>query len=81
MKATPARWLWLPGLCALLLALWPTPARWQLRVLDVGQGLAVLALVGENHEGMIITLDLGGVTLPQGMSLLANLLERVTWPS
>ncbi|WP_162626991.1 DNA internalization-related competence protein ComEC/Rec2 [Aeromonas allosaccharophila] len=43
----PARWLWLPGLCALLLALWPTPARWQLRVLDVGQGLAVLISKGE----------------------------------
>ncbi|MGL5566409.1 MAG: DNA internalization-related competence protein ComEC/Rec2, partial [Plesiomonas sp.] len=43
----PARWLWLPGLCALLLALWPTPVRWQLRVLDVGQGLAVLISKGE----------------------------------
>ncbi|MFE8710253.1 DNA internalization-related competence protein ComEC/Rec2 [Aeromonas allosaccharophila] len=43
----PARWLLLPGLCALLLALWPTPARWQLRVLDVGQGLAVLISNGE----------------------------------
>ncbi len=43
--------------------------------------MAVLALVGERHEGMIITLDLGGVTLPQGMSLLANLLERITWQS
>ncbi|MFM5061332.1 DNA internalization-related competence protein ComEC/Rec2 [Aeromonas veronii] len=43
----PVRWLWLPGGCALLLALWPTPARWQLRVLDVGQGLAVLISKGE----------------------------------
>ncbi|MCF3097904.1 DNA internalization-related competence protein ComEC/Rec2 [Aeromonas australiensis] len=43
----PARWLLLPGLCALLLALWPTPARWQLRVLDVGQGLAVLLSKGD----------------------------------
>ncbi|MBP8218711.1 MAG: DNA internalization-related competence protein ComEC/Rec2, partial [Aeromonas sp.] len=43
----PARWLWLPGLCALLLTLWPTPVRWQLRVLDVGQGLAVLISKGE----------------------------------
>ncbi|MFM5637585.1 DNA internalization-related competence protein ComEC/Rec2 [Aeromonas veronii] len=43
----PARWLWLPGALALVLALWPTPARWQLRVLDVGQGLAVLISKGE----------------------------------
>ncbi|MGU5769007.1 DNA internalization-related competence protein ComEC/Rec2 [Aeromonas sp. YN13HZO-058] len=43
----PARWLWLPGGCALLLALWPSPVRWQLRVMDVGQGLAVLISKGD----------------------------------
>jgi len=43
----PARWLWLPGMGALLLTLWPEPVRWQLRVLDVGQGLAVLISKGE----------------------------------
>ena len=43
----PARWLWLPGALALVLACWPAPARWQLRVLDVGQGLAVLISKGE----------------------------------
>lgn len=42
-----ARWLWLPGACALVLALWPAPVRWQLRVLDVGQGLAVLISKGD----------------------------------
>ncbi|BBU05411.1 MULTISPECIES: DNA internalization-related competence protein ComEC/Rec2 [Aeromonas] len=43
----PARWLWLPGAFALVLACWPAPPRWQLRVLDVGQGLAVLISKGE----------------------------------
>ncbi|MFB0586632.1 DNA internalization-related competence protein ComEC/Rec2, partial [Aeromonas salmonicida] len=33
--------LLLPGGVALLLAAWPAPTHWQLRVLDVGQGLAV----------------------------------------
>ncbi len=43
----PARWLWLPGVLAMVLALWPTEARWQLRVLDVGQGMAVLISKGD----------------------------------
>lgn len=43
----PVRWLWLPGALALVLACWPAPTRWQLRVLDVGQGLAVLISKGD----------------------------------
>ncbi|MEL1220689.1 DNA internalization-related competence protein ComEC/Rec2 [Aeromonas hydrophila] len=39
--------LLLPGGVALLLAAWPAPTHWQLRVLDVGQGLAVLITRGE----------------------------------
>nr|WP_289711177.1 DNA internalization-related competence protein ComEC/Rec2 [Aeromonas hydrophila] len=39
--------LLLPGGVALLLAAWPAPSHWQLRVLDVGQGLAVLITRGE----------------------------------
>ncbi|MGN5261459.1 DNA internalization-related competence protein ComEC/Rec2 [Aeromonas hydrophila] len=39
--------LLLPGGVALLLAAWPAPSHWQLRVLDVGQGLAVLFTRGE----------------------------------
>ncbi|MGN5086808.1 DNA internalization-related competence protein ComEC/Rec2 [Aeromonas hydrophila] len=39
--------LLLPGGVALLLAAWPAPTHWQLRVLDVGQGLAVLFTRGE----------------------------------
>ncbi|HHQ4446352.1 DNA internalization-related competence protein ComEC/Rec2 [Aeromonas hydrophila] len=39
--------LLLPGGVALLLAAWPEPTHWQLRVLDVGQGLAVLITRGE----------------------------------
>ncbi|MEZ6972595.1 MULTISPECIES: DNA internalization-related competence protein ComEC/Rec2 [unclassified Aeromonas] len=39
--------LLLPGGVALLLAAWPVPTHWQLRVLDVGQGLAVLITRGE----------------------------------
>ncbi|WP_162516962.1 DNA internalization-related competence protein ComEC/Rec2 [Aeromonas hydrophila] len=39
--------LLLPGSVALLLAAWPAPTHWQLRVLDVGQGLAVLITRGE----------------------------------
>ena len=42
-----ARWIWLPGGVALLLAFWPVSEGWQLRVLDVGQGLAVLISRGE----------------------------------
>ncbi|MGL5812577.1 MAG: DNA internalization-related competence protein ComEC/Rec2 [Aeromonas sp.] len=41
------RYLALPVGAALLLAAWPTPSPWQLRVLDVGQGLAVLITRGE----------------------------------
>lgn len=37
----------LPVAAVLLLAAWPAPARWQLRVLDVGQGLSVLISRGE----------------------------------
>ncbi|QBX70854.1 DNA internalization-related competence protein ComEC/Rec2 [Aeromonas hydrophila] len=40
--------LLLPGGVALLLAAWPAPTHWQLRVLDVGQGLAVLITRGEH---------------------------------
>ncbi len=36
-----------PVAAALLLALWPAPASWQVRVLDVGQGLSVLVTRGE----------------------------------
>ncbi|HHQ4647238.1 MULTISPECIES: DNA internalization-related competence protein ComEC/Rec2 [Aeromonas] len=39
--------LLLPGGVALLLAAWPAPTHWQLRGLDVGQGLAVLLTRGE----------------------------------
>jgi competence protein ComEC len=39
--------LLLPVAAALLLAAWPTPVRWQIRVLDVGQGLSVLITRGE----------------------------------
>ncbi|MGL6552760.1 DNA internalization-related competence protein ComEC/Rec2 [Aeromonas jandaei] len=42
-----ARWLSLPGLLALTLFLWPAAPRWQVRVLDVGQGLAVLISKGD----------------------------------
>lgn len=41
------RALLLPVVAALLLAAWPAPAPWQLRVLDVGQGLSVLITRGE----------------------------------
>ncbi|WP_349918424.1 DNA internalization-related competence protein ComEC/Rec2 [Aeromonas veronii] len=41
------RYLALPVGTALLLAAWPAPSPWQLRVLDVGQGLAVLISRGE----------------------------------
>ncbi|MFM4717948.1 DNA internalization-related competence protein ComEC/Rec2 [Aeromonas bivalvium] len=41
------RWLGLPLLAVALLACWPAPPRWQVRVLDVGQGLAVLVTRGE----------------------------------
>ncbi|MBL0438021.1 DNA internalization-related competence protein ComEC/Rec2 [Aeromonas caviae] len=36
-----------PVAAALLLALWPAPASWQVRVLDVGQGLSVLVTRGD----------------------------------
>ncbi|MGL4932514.1 MAG: DNA internalization-related competence protein ComEC/Rec2 [Aeromonas sp.] len=42
-----ARWIWLPASLTLMLTLWPAPVRWQLRVLDVGQGLAVLISKGD----------------------------------
>ena len=38
-----------PVAAALLLALWPAPASWQVRVLDVGQGLSVLVTRGSGH--------------------------------
>ncbi|MNF71863.1 ComEC family competence protein [compost metagenome] len=41
------RALLLPVGAALLLAAWPAPTPWQLRVLDVGQGLSVLITRGE----------------------------------
>ncbi|MDH0177433.1 DNA internalization-related competence protein ComEC/Rec2 [Aeromonas dhakensis] len=41
------RSLLLPGGASLLLAAWPVPTHWQLRVLDVGQGLAVLITRGD----------------------------------
>ena len=41
------RALLLPVGAALLLAAWPAPTLWQLRVLDVGQGLSVLITRGE----------------------------------
>ncbi|MDM5141509.1 DNA internalization-related competence protein ComEC/Rec2 [Aeromonas bestiarum] len=42
-----ARPLLIPVVAALLLAAWPTPTRWQMRVLDVGQGLSVLITRGD----------------------------------
>lgn len=42
-----ARSLLFPVVAALLLAAWPAPTPWQLRVLDVGQGLSVLISRGE----------------------------------
>lgn len=39
--------LLLPVAAALLLAAWPAPVGWQMRVLDVGQGLSVLITRGE----------------------------------
>lgn len=41
------RYLLLPVGAALLLASWPAPRPWQLRVLDVGQGLSVLITRGD----------------------------------
>ncbi|MEG0007181.1 MAG: DNA internalization-related competence protein ComEC/Rec2 [Aeromonas sp.] len=41
------RYLLLPVGASLLLAAWPAPSPWLLRVLDVGQGLAVLITRGE----------------------------------
>ncbi|QXB54605.1 DNA internalization-related competence protein ComEC/Rec2 [Aeromonas sp. FDAARGOS 1415] len=41
------RFLLLPVAAAMVLAAWPTPAPWQVRVLDVGQGLSVLITRGE----------------------------------
>ncbi|MGY3887532.1 DNA internalization-related competence protein ComEC/Rec2 [Aeromonas aquatica] len=42
-----ARSLLIPVVAALGLACWPAPVPWQLRVLDVGQGLSVLITRGE----------------------------------
>ncbi|MBP0601962.1 DNA internalization-related competence protein ComEC/Rec2 [Aeromonas sanarellii] len=41
------RFLLLPVVAAMLLAVWPRPTPWQVRVLDVGQGLSVLITRGE----------------------------------
>lgn len=43
--------------------------------------MAILAMTGEANQGMIITLDLGTVTLDHGITLLGALLERISWPS
>ncbi|MGB6187519.1 MAG: DNA internalization-related competence protein ComEC/Rec2 [Aeromonas molluscorum] len=50
------RWLGLPLLAAALLACWPAPPSWQVRVLDVGQGLAVL-LSSRGHHILFDTGD------------------------
>ncbi|MGL5031849.1 MAG: DNA internalization-related competence protein ComEC/Rec2 [Aeromonas sp.] len=79
-----ARAMWLVGVMSVLLSLWPTPVRWQLRVLDVGQGLAVLISQGDRAI-LYDTGDryLGGynmadaVILPQLSRLGVQVIDRL----
>lgn len=43
--------------------------------------MAVLALTGQPDQGLVMTLDLGMVTIDHGITLLGALLERISWLS